>query len=179
MPAGLPHDRSGLAPGATRAHFAAAAAILAVAGCQIQVEDDPVPGSPAPKPVGPQNPGPKSPSPNNPSPKSPGPESPAIDPPPPPKRWFSRGKTVLTGCGTFARFEDCTVQGINFKPGEKIQLSFDGYPIFNPFLRADKTSWWDYTRGHNPSVGPHTYTARGLESGVEASTTVQVTPAKF
>ncbi|MCX5374914.1 hypothetical protein [Streptomyces sp. NBC_00091] len=169
----------------TRAHFAAAAvaaaavAVLAVAGCQIKVEGDPAPGSSEPKPVGPQNPGPKSPSPKVPGPKSPSPKSPVIDPPPPPKPWFPQGKTVLTSCGTFARFENCTVQGINFKPGEKIQLSFDGYPIFNPFLRTDKTGRFDFTRSHNPSVGPHTYTARGLESGAEASTTVHVTPAKF
>jgi hypothetical protein len=162
----------------TAAAAAVAAAVLVMAGCQIEVEDDPVPGSPGPKPVGPQKPGTKSPSPS-PGTKSPGPQSPVIDPPPPPKPWFPQGQAVLTGCGTFASFEDCTVQGINFKPGEKIQLSFDGHPVFNPFLRADKTGRFDFTRGHNASVGPHTYTARGLESGLEASTTVQVTPGKF
>ncbi|MFD7630703.1 hypothetical protein ACFV7Q_32565 [Streptomyces sp. NPDC059851] len=166
----------------TRAHLAAAAvvaAVLAVAGCQIKVEGDPVPVSPDPKPAGPQNPGPKDPGPKGPGPGSPSPKSPVIKPTPPPKPWHPQGKAVLTGCGSFARFENCTFQGINFKPGEKIQMAFDGDPIFNPFLRADDTGRFTYTRGHNPSPGFHTYTARGLESGVEASTTVRVTPAKF
>lgn len=154
----------------TRTHVTAAAvvvaAVLTVAGCQIRVEGDPPLPDPTPKPSGPQTPGP-----NKPTSKSPSPKTSSGSP----KPWVPPGRTAITGCESHPPYGVCTIQGVNFKPGERILITFDGSTVSDS-VRADGTGRFEFTRAHLPSVGRHTYTARGVESGVAASTTVLMTP---
>ncbi|MET9888017.1 hypothetical protein ABZZ20_33780 [Streptomyces sp. NPDC006430] len=155
-----------------------AAAVLAVAGCDNPFEDDPAPRTPDPATSAPKTPEPK-----NPGTKSPGRKVPVPDPKPEspkpvsPKPWVPKGPATLTGCGTFAQYSDCTFQGSNFKPGEKIYFLRDGSPL--PDLTADKEGRFTHVTAGNLRIGAHTYTARGAQSGVMARTTVRVTPVYF
>ncbi|WP_219668686.1 hypothetical protein [Streptomyces bambusae] len=162
-----------------RAHLACvvAAAVLAVAGCDNPFQDDRPPRESDPRATAPQNPGPNNPGPKNPTPKPTTPQPPTPKPTTPkpttPEPWVQKGPATLTGCGKFARYANCTFTGTNFKPGEKINFLRDGFLLH--VFTADKEGRFTQSPGSNPRVGPHTYTARGMDSGVEASTTVYVT----
>ncbi|MFI8503541.1 hypothetical protein ACIGFK_34295 [Streptomyces sp. NPDC085524] len=160
-----------------RRHLVAivAAAVLGLTGCNDALPDDPAPtkptaskhpskgpskgpGTPDPRPTGPTDPGPTSPSPK---------DSP----------WKQKGPATLTGCGTVKRGLTCSFQGSNFKPGEKIYFSRDGAQ--KHVFTADERGGFAQDIGDITTLGAHTYTARGAESHVEASTTVQVTEGVF
>ncbi|MEV7613722.1 hypothetical protein [Streptomyces sp. NPDC089799] len=157
------------------------AAAVALTGCE-DLSGDPKPGpsasskgtvKPGPKP-GPKTTPPKSPK----TSKSPGPVTSPPPDDPSPGGWGQKGPATLTGCGTFKSGFQCTFQGADFKPGERIHLRREGQTTEHVFT-ADSRGGFVISPVHNPKPGSYTYTASGEESGLRATTQVEVTAGTF